>query len=233
MFDAAVLVAQGDFEVEHLLAVADEAERSGLDDARVDGPDVDFVERTALHGVERIVVHRTAAVEAVERKTQRLGPRHAVEPHAVALGDVALEGMECRVQGRERRQCRFVVIPHRVRSEEHLPRVVIEQQAEETQAVAGRQSEIMGHVVAHVGEFGGQVVIKVGIAHLGNLAEGCGRSGVVGYKPVHRRAIWSMSVRSASGCQSPSTTAARSSRRADHERALSALEGCSSSWLGW
>ena len=54
MFDAAVLVAQGDFEVEHLLAVADEAERSGLDDARVDGPDVDFVERTALHGVERI-----------------------------------------------------------------------------------------------------------------------------------------------------------------------------------
>ena len=101
MLDAAVLVSQRDFEVEHLLAVADEAEGPRFDDACVDRPDVDLVQRASLHRVEGVVVHRTAAVEPVERKTQRLGPRHAVETHAVTFGDVALERMHLRVQGRE------------------------------------------------------------------------------------------------------------------------------------
>ena len=43
--DAPVLVAQRDFEVEHLLAVADEAERARFDDSRVDRADVHFMQR--------------------------------------------------------------------------------------------------------------------------------------------------------------------------------------------
>ena len=154
LLDAPVLVAQGDFEVEHLLAVADEAEGARLDDACVDGADVHFVERAAFHRVERIVVHRTAAVEAVVGKTQRLGPRHVVEAHAVALGDVAFEGVECRMERRKRGQMGLLVVFHRVRSQEHLALGVVQQQADEAQAVVPRQREVVGRVVAGIGEFG-------------------------------------------------------------------------------
>ena len=99
---SAVLVAQRDFEVQDLLAVADEAEGPRFDDACVDRPDVDLVQRASLHRVEGVVLDRTAAVVTPGGEPQRLGPRHAVETDAVAFGDVALEGVHLRVQGCER-----------------------------------------------------------------------------------------------------------------------------------
>ena len=99
---AAVLVAQRDFEMEHLFAVADEAEGARLDDAGVDRPDVDLVQRGPFDRVEGLVVDRTTAVVAVEGKAQRFVPRHVGEAHAVAFGDLALEGVHLRVPRRER-----------------------------------------------------------------------------------------------------------------------------------
>ncbi len=58
LLDAAVLVAERDLEVEDLLAVALEAEVSGLDDAGVDRADRDLVDLVALDAVE--VAHRRA-----------------------------------------------------------------------------------------------------------------------------------------------------------------------------
>ncbi len=189
MFHAAMLIAQRDFEVQDLLAVADEAEGTRFDDAGVDGAHVDFVQRPAFHGVERVVVHRTGAVAAVERKAQRLGPRHVVEAHAVTLGDVALEGMERRVQGRERRvQGRLFVVGQSVRREQHLALPVVEQQAEEAEPVAGRQGEIVGHVIAGVGKASGEVVVKFGVADFGYVVQGCAGARVFGCEPVHHRA---------------------------------------------
>ena len=99
---AAVLVAQRDFEMEHLFAVADEAEGARLDDAGVDRPAVDLVQRGPFDRVEGVVVDRTTAVVAVEGKAQRFVPRHVGEAHAVAFGDLALEGVHLRVPRRER-----------------------------------------------------------------------------------------------------------------------------------
>ena len=42
-FDAAMLIAEGDFQVQNFFAVALEAEMAGLDDAGMDGADGDFV----------------------------------------------------------------------------------------------------------------------------------------------------------------------------------------------
>ena len=102
LLDPAVLVAQRDFEMEHLFAVADEAESPRLDDSCMNRADIDLVQRRSVHRVEGVVVHRAAAVVAVGRETQRLGPRHAVEADAVALGDVAFEGVQGGVHGRQR-----------------------------------------------------------------------------------------------------------------------------------
>ena len=100
--DAPVLVAQRDFKVQDLFAVADEAEGARLDDAGVDRPDVDLVQRGPFDRVEGVVVDRTTAVVAVEGKAQRFVPRHVGEAHAVAFGDLALEGVHLRVPRRER-----------------------------------------------------------------------------------------------------------------------------------
>ena len=104
VLDAPVLVSQRDLEVQDPLAVADEAEGARFDDARMDRADVHLVQRPALHRVEGVVVDRAAAVAPVEGEAQRLGPRQAVEAHAVALHDVALEGVQLRMARRERRQ---------------------------------------------------------------------------------------------------------------------------------
>ena len=52
LLDAAVLIAQGDLEVEDALAVALEAEVAGLDDARMHRPDGHLVDLLALDPVE-------------------------------------------------------------------------------------------------------------------------------------------------------------------------------------
>ena len=186
---AAVLVAQRDFEVEDLLAVADEAEGPRFDDSGVDRPDVHFVQRASFHRVEGVVVDRAAAVVAVGGEPQRFGPRHGVEPDAVALRDVAFEGVHLRVQGRERRQSSVVVVLRGVRGDEHAAPGVVEQQAEEAHPVARGKGEIVRHVVLRPGEARGQLVVEFGVGDLGNVAQRDVQGAVVGRIPVHSDTI--------------------------------------------
>ena len=228
--------AQRDLEMEHLLSVADEAEGPRLDDPCMNRADIDLVQRRSVHRVEGVVVHRAAAVVAVGRKAQRLGPRHAVEADAVALGDVAFEGVQGGVYGRQRGQGLLVVILHGVRGDQYAVFRVVEQDADEAHPVAGRESEVVGHVVARVGKPVGEVVVEVGVGRFGNLRERNGGGGVVGYVRIHgfhSEAISAIRRSRAPGCQTPTTMAASSSVRADHESVRSTFEGCSSSWLGW
>ena len=185
----AVLVAQRDFEVEDLLAVADEAEGPRFDDSGVDRPDVHFVQRASFHRVEGVVVDRAAAVVAVGGEPQRFGPRHGVEPDAVALRDVAFEGVHLRVQGRERRQSSVVVVLRGVRGDEHAAPGVVEQQAEEAHPVARGKGEIVRHVVLRPGEARGQLVVEFGVGDLGNVAQRDVQGAVVGRIPVHSDTI--------------------------------------------
>ena len=231
--DVPVLVAQRDFKVQDLFAVADEAEGPRLDDARVDRPDVDFVQRTSLHRVEGVVLDRTAAVVTPGGEPKRLGPRHAVEADAVAFRDVALEGVHLRVQGRERRERRLVVVVRGVRSDQHAVLGVVEQQQEEAHAPARRKGEIVGYVVARLGEFYAKVLVEGGIGDFGDVVQRDGGAGVVGYVIIHSDAILSISSRKNAGCQSPRPMAAASSDSADHDSARSVAEGCSSSCRGW
>ncbi len=235
---APVLVAQGDFEVQDVLAVADEAECARLDDACMNRADVHLVQRAPLHPVEGVVVDGRGAVRAVARKAQRLGPRHALEAHAPAFGDFAFEGVQLGVQGRERRQGALGVVVHDERREQHLGRCVVEQQAEEPQVglrLVG-QGEVVGHVVAFVAQARGQVVVESGVGYDRNVVEGYGRSSVVGYAVDHDGQMVTMrsiSARSASGCHRPSTRATPSGTRAVHARRCEAAGRCTASWLGW
>ena len=231
--DVPVLVAQRDFEVQDLLAVADEAEGPRFDDACVDRPDVDLVQRASLHRVEGVVLDRTAAVVTPGGEPQRLGPRHAVETDAVAFRDVALEGVHLRVQGCERGERRLVVVVRGVRSDQHAALGVVEQQQEETHAVARREGEIVGRMVACVGEFYAKVLVEGGVGDFGDVVQRDGGAGIVGYVVIHSDAIRSISSRKNAGCQSPSPMAAASSDSADHDSARSVAEGCSSSCRGW
>jgi hypothetical protein len=52
VLDAAMLVTQGDFEVQHFLAVALKPKMAWLDDARVDRPDGNFVNLPAFDAEE-------------------------------------------------------------------------------------------------------------------------------------------------------------------------------------
>ena len=85
----AMLVAQGDLQVEDVLAVALEAEVAGLDDARVDRPHGHLVDLLALDAVE--VAH--AGGPALRSRCQASGApcpgqveAHRLEP-GMALGD--------------------------------------------------------------------------------------------------------------------------------------------------
>ena len=93
LLDAAVLVAEVDLEVMHLLAEAHEAEAPGLDDAGVDGADGDLVHLLALDLVEAV---RVAARCAGVLEANRLHPRMPGDAHAVLLVELTLEAVQRR-----------------------------------------------------------------------------------------------------------------------------------------
>ncbi len=109
--DAAMLVAERNLQVEHLLAVALEAEMPRLDDARVDRADGDLVDFLALDAEElrharqdflvRLAAPRVAAGAVRAMEPDRLQPRMAFGPHAPLLGDLALEPVRLRAVGRQ------------------------------------------------------------------------------------------------------------------------------------
>ena len=110
--DPAVLVPEDDLEVEHLLAVALEAEVAGLDDAGVHRADRDLVHLLALHREERVLAgdrrRGGGAAEGVRAgaarrlEAERLRPRVPLGHDAELLGDLALEGLRRGRHGGER-----------------------------------------------------------------------------------------------------------------------------------
>ena len=137
------------------------------------------------------------------------------------------------MQGCERGERRLVVVVRGVRSDQHAALGVVEQQQEETHAVARREGEIVGRMVACVGEFYAKVLVEGGVGDFGDVVQRDGGAGIVGYVVIHSDAIRSISSRKNAGCQSPSPMAAASSDSADHDSARSVAEGCSSSCRGW
>ena len=112
--DPPMLVAQRDFEVEHLLPVALKAEVPGLDDPGMDRPDRDLVNLLASNPV---VVHHPnnrpisflpvpgIAARAIGGvKSHRLEPRVPFRHNTELLGDLPLEQMDFRTVRGERRE---------------------------------------------------------------------------------------------------------------------------------
>src|SRR5436190_17234060 len=96
LLDAAVLVAQGDFQMKHGLAVALEAEMARLDDAGVDRADRDFVDLFTANAVEvgyadlrRLVAVRCRRPER-RLEADRLQPRVSLRDDAELFGDFPL-----------------------------------------------------------------------------------------------------------------------------------------------
>ena len=99
--DAAVLIAEGDLEMEDVLAMTLETEVAGLDDARVDGPDGDLVDFGSGHGEEvddtgqnrrsRLPAPRVATGAIRVMEADGLHPGMSLGPQAVLLGDFPLE----------------------------------------------------------------------------------------------------------------------------------------------
>lgn len=100
-----------------------------------------------------------------------------------------------------------------MRSDQHAALGVVEQQQEETHAVARREGEIVGRMVACVGEFYAKVLVEGGVGDFGDVVQRDGGAGIVGYVVIHSDAIRSISSRKNAGCQSPSPMAAASSDR--------------------
>ena len=112
VLDPAVLIAEGDLEVEDVLAVALEAEVPGLDDPGVDRADRHLVDLVALHAVE--VRHADQGGFAARSReglmagplgsvvANRLEPRVAARAQAELLGDLALEQVHLGAGGGQR-----------------------------------------------------------------------------------------------------------------------------------
>jgi hypothetical protein len=99
LLDAAVLVAERDFEMQHALAVAAEAEMPRLDDAGMHRPDRDLVDLLAADPEEI----DAADLGPARRETDRLQPRMALRFDAPLLENLALEIMGRREIRRQRR----------------------------------------------------------------------------------------------------------------------------------
>lgn len=135
-------------------------------------------------------------------------------------------GCTCGCRAVSRGEFLLVVVLHGVRRDQHLGLRVVEQQAEEPEPVAERQGEIVGYMVTRVGQLGGLIGVEFGVRRFGNFRQRYGGGCIIGYIIFHNAAISVMIRCRSSGCHMPSTMAAASSDRADHESALWAFEGC-------
>jgi hypothetical protein len=97
-FNAAMLVAKCDFQMQHFLAVTLKTEMARLNNARVNRPDRDFVNLAAFDAKE-FSIRRMIAV----LPPHRLQPRKTFGHQAVLFPNFALEQMRLRMQQRERR----------------------------------------------------------------------------------------------------------------------------------
>src|SRR5436189_1454726 len=85
-FDATVLIAESDFQMQHLLTVTLKTEMTGLDDARVDRPNCDFVYLFAVD-LEKI----RYAPQCWRLKANRFQPGMRLRDHTALLCNLALE----------------------------------------------------------------------------------------------------------------------------------------------
>src|SRR5438128_22536 len=98
-FDAAVLVAERDLQMDHPLAMAVEAEMAGLDDPGMHRTDRNLVDLGAGDREELSLADRRAA----RRETHWFQPRMSLRLDAVLFVDLALEVMRRRAIRRQRR----------------------------------------------------------------------------------------------------------------------------------
>ena len=91
LLHAAVLIAEVNLEVMHLLAEAHEAERTGLDDTGVNGAHGDLVNLLPFDLVEGIGVHGRLLLALIANGLEPGMPRH---PDACLLVKLAFEAME-------------------------------------------------------------------------------------------------------------------------------------------
>ena len=107
LFDAAVLVAEGDLEMQYLLASTLKTEVARLDHARMHGTDGNLVDLASIDAKEVAVRGRVAI-----RAPYGLEPRMALGCEAVLLPDLALEQWAWDVCG-ERGWLPFTGVGHR------------------------------------------------------------------------------------------------------------------------
>jgi hypothetical protein len=111
-FDAAVLVAQGDFQVKDVFTVALKAKMAGFNHARVYGTDGNFMDFFTVHAIK---IHyarhglfvwgtmpRIVPWSPRRMKPHRFKPGMACGPNAELLGDFPFKEMELRAFERRR-----------------------------------------------------------------------------------------------------------------------------------
>ena len=155
---ATVLIAKRYLEVENLLAIADEAEGTWLDDTCMDRAHIYLVKLLTLNGIEGVALHCRLLIAAVEREAQGLEPWVAIEGHGIELENLALKGVELLVYGSERCEALGVVVGHE-RGDEHLTRLVVEQNHVELKTRLVLRCKVVCNMVASVGHTLLKVVI--------------------------------------------------------------------------
>src|SRR5437016_10979160 len=91
-FDATVLIAESNFQMQHLLTVTLKTEMTGLDNARVDRPDCNFVNLFA-----RDLKKIRHARQCRRVKANRLQPGMRLRDHAALLCNLALDRKSTRL----------------------------------------------------------------------------------------------------------------------------------------
>ena len=184
-----MLITERDLEVQHLLAITDKAERSRLDDTRVNRAHIDLVQRRTLHLIEGILVNRTTTTRTTRRRTQRLIPRHTVVADTPALSHIALEGVHCGELLGQRGQLLVIVIDI-VRSHLDCVLLIVQNQAPHTQtSLLDRHTEVVRHVARGVAQSLAHGLEKFGIRERRNLAQVDSRAIVICCKPFHNLPI--------------------------------------------
>ena len=134
---AAMLIAQRNFQMKHLLAVTLETEMAGLDDSRMDRADCDFVNLVAVDceeirdaGQRRLAGRRVSRKTIGRMKTNRLQPRMTLRHHAPLFRDLAFKPVCLRALGRQRG---IGILDHHGRQRE-CPRARVGQHRDQTDA---------------------------------------------------------------------------------------------------
>ena len=147
LLHAAMLIAQGDLQMEDPLAVALEPEVARLDHARVDGPHGHLVDLLALHAeeVDHTGNRHSATLPGVRRAVPGKVESHGLQPgmafgdDAGLLGELPLEEVGLGAIGREGGIARSVELG--AQDTQDVPRIVREHGVEAQVQIAAEAGE--------------------------------------------------------------------------------------------